>query len=177
MRLAAALLVLGAASCGGRAVASGPGSGADEVPPAACPAPRDPPLIDVWGVDCYPGGPPTGACSAVAAACAYCALPILCSPTYGPRTFYSCTCSGGAWACTVGAQDATVCAVPDASDIIQDAAEMPDTIGSQQNPWVTSDGAVCPQGEIACQEFCGPSSATSCHSSPCPPVEIATCMR
>jgi hypothetical protein len=67
--------------------------------------------IDVYGVDCYAGGPLSGACNEDTPACTFCALPVLCSPTYGPRTFYSCACSGGAWSCATTAQDGAVCSL------------------------------------------------------------------
>jgi hypothetical protein len=121
------LVIAFVGACGGQTEASngtdkgvGPsgevdeaGSDTNEIPdtegqPLTCPAAAGA-AINVYGVDCYAGGPPSGACSEGAPTCMFCALPALCSPTFGPRTSYSCMCTGGFWSCTVAWQDTGIC--------------------------------------------------------------------
>jgi hypothetical protein len=166
-----AVLTLGVAACGGResggspgastssstGATSGVGAGSSTTSgdgglPACLVGPVGPGLpIDVYGAECFPGGPPTGECTAGTPACTYCALPSgLCSPTYGPRTFYACACSNGSWSCTVSTQDETVCAGPVDTGEVADAGPVdagPVDAGPIDANNVTTDGAVCPAGE------------------------------
>jgi hypothetical protein len=126
--------------------------------------------LNVDGVACYPGGPPTGACGPEVA-CEYCAVPILCTPTYGPRTSYACVCSGGSWSCTVDWQDTAVCASDaGAADAAADGA-----LDATTDAAVTTDGAVCAPGQIACPVGCSSetecSSARACIVPPCLPPQ------
>jgi hypothetical protein len=123
--------------------------------------------IDVYGVNCYPGGPMTGTCIEGAPACSYCALPVLCSPSYGPRTFYTCVCSGGAWSCTVEAQDTALCSPSEAG-----AADAEATDANN----VTTDGAVCGAGEVVCS-LGGCSGETACFPPNCPTPPPVICPR
>jgi hypothetical protein len=141
-------------------------------PLADCPVAFGTQGLDVYGSTCFPGGPPTGACEVGASACTYCAIPVLCSPTYGPRTFYDCTCSDGAWSCTVSGLDGSLCAPSDggAVDAAGDGA-----LGAASDAAVTTDGAVCAPGQIVCPVGCSIetecTSARACVVPPCLPPQ------
>jgi hypothetical protein len=92
-------------------------------------------LINVYGVDCFPGGPMTGICTEGTPACSYCALPVLCTPTYGPRSFYACVCSGGSWSCSLVSQDGSVCIPADAA-AADAAADSALDATDAEGPWV-----------------------------------------
>jgi hypothetical protein len=179
-----ALLLVGAAACGGResggtsasSVAGGSSSSSARELPACLGGPGLPP-IDVYGVECYPGGPLSGACTEGTPTCSFCALPVLCTPTFGPRTSYACACVSGQWSCTATWRDSAQCAgdAGDAGESTGDAAgdDAADASGAVA---VTSDGAVCAPGEIACGDPCGWSTGTWCQDAamcpqplPCPP--------
>jgi hypothetical protein len=119
----------------------------------------------VDGVQCYAGRPSTGgACSPDTPACTLCSVPVLCSPAYGPRTFYTCGCSaGGTWSCTVDWQDTATCAPGDGGTVgVIDAGEATDADN------LLPDGALCAEGQIVCWEGCAPEA---CYPGPqCPPT-------
>jgi hypothetical protein len=111
------------------------------------------PPINVGGVNCSRGGPLNGGCYEGEPACSFCAIPVLCTPTFGPRTFYDCTCVGSTWSCTVASQDTAVCS--------SDGGEADASI-------VVTDGAVCTSGQILCAVGC--SNQVGCYPGPtCPP--------
>jgi hypothetical protein len=100
------------------------GSGAPDAAPEAspsggmsptCPVAPGTQALTIYGAECYAGGPPTGACDGDASDCTICALPVLCSPSYGPRVFYTCSCSGGSWSCGISGLDNAACTPADAS--------------------------------------------------------------
>jgi hypothetical protein len=184
------LLVLGAVACGGRESGGSAGqsstastaassvvtggssttSSSGGPLPACLVGPASP--INVDGVECFPGGPLKGACTDGTPACTYCAIPILCSPTFGPRSFYACSCVGGSWSCTPLLPDGSVCVpheagAPDA--LAPDAADDGPVDAAVDAP-VATDGAVCGAGEIVCRTGeCG-TNVTGCYSGDaCPP--------